>query len=178
MASESAIIVPIDGVGPMVSSLRRQYDKSASLGVPAHITLLYPFQPPRAFSAEIETLAGLFSKVPAFTFSFTEVRRFPATVYLHPDKFERFIQITNTLLQQWPECKPYNGAFPDIVPHLTVASHDDTKVLDEVERRLAGLLPMACVAKEAWLLFSNEAGHWSKQVAFPFVVSSQQSASG
>lgn len=85
MASESAIIVPIDGVGSVVTSLRRQYDKAASLGVPAHITLLYPFQSPPAAAEEIETLAGLFSKVPAFAFSFTEVRRFPATLYLHPD---------------------------------------------------------------------------------------------
>lgn len=77
--------------------------------------------------------------------------------------------MTSALLQQWPECEPYKGAFPDVVPHLTVASHDDTKVLDEVESCLAGLLPIACAAKEAWLLFSNEAGHWSKQVAFPLL---------
>jgi 2'-5' RNA ligase len=168
MESESAIIVPVAEAEPIVAPLRLQYDKAASLGVPAHITLIYPFQPPRVALGEIKALANLFRTIPAFEFSFTEVRRFPSTVYLHPDKYERFVQMTNALLQQWPECKPYGGAFPDVVPHLTVANHSDATVLDQVQSRLAGVCPMACMAGEAWLLFSNETGYWSKVVAFPF----------
>ena len=51
--------MPIGEAGPIVAPLRLQYDRAASLGVPAHITLLYPFRPPHAAAGEIETLAEL-----------------------------------------------------------------------------------------------------------------------
>lgn len=168
MANESAIIVPVDPAEPVVGDLRLRYDPGAALGVPAHITLLYPFRPARAAADEIETLAKLFSKVEAFDFLVTEVRLFSGTAYLHPNKPEKFLHLTRTLLEKWPDCQPYNGAFPDVIPHLTVADQVDASVLAEVESRLAGDLPVACVASEAWLLVSNEAGQWSRKAFFPF----------
>lgn len=168
MASESAIIVPVREVEPIVASLRLQYDEAASLGVPAHITLLYPFSP-RDNSRAAEVLTQLFREIPAFDFSFTEVRRFPATVYLHPNKPGPFVHMIHALQERWPECLPYGGAFSDIVPHLTVAHQDDPKLLDVVEQSLAGLLPVACAATEAWLVRSDETGQWSKQATFPFL---------
>jgi hypothetical protein len=42
-AGESAIIVPVPAVEPLVSQWRQRFDVSARHGVPAHITVLYPF---------------------------------------------------------------------------------------------------------------------------------------
>ena len=42
MGNESAIIVPAPEVEPVVGPLRLQFDMGARLGIPAHITLLYP----------------------------------------------------------------------------------------------------------------------------------------
>ena len=44
-AGESALIVPVD-VPMAVRRLRDRMDPMATVGVPAHITLLYPFVPP------------------------------------------------------------------------------------------------------------------------------------
>lgn len=167
MANESAIIVPVAEVEPIVGPLRLRYDKSALFGVPAHITLLIPFHPPLIAEAEIADLAEFFSTVPAFEFSFIEVRRFPQTAYLHPDRAPRFKTIITKLLERWPECGPYNGAFPDIVPHLTVADQVDAQILHEVQDLLSDHLPINCIAKEAWLLFSNDSGFWSRRTCFP-----------
>ena len=166
MGNESAIIIPIAEVEPIVGSLRLQYDRAAQLGVPAHITLLYPFCSPQAATGEIETLKHVCASIEAFSFSFTEIRRFPATAYLHPDKSERFAQITRTLVKKWPECQPYNGAFPDIIPHLTVADHVDRETLVAVEDSLRRQLPIQCVAREVWLLTSDHMGMWSKKAFF------------
>jgi len=171
VANESAIILPIAEVEPIVSPLRLQYDKSAAAGVPAHITLLIPFYRPQHAEGQLENLAEFFNSVPSFAFSFVEVRRFPQTVYLHPDQTERFIGIIGTLLQKWPDCKPYGGAFPDIIPHLTVADQADNETLDMVQASLSNMLPISCFAGEAWLLFSNDQGFWSRRARFPLGVS-------
>lgn len=159
--------MPISEVEPMVASLRVKHDRSAALGVPAHITLLYPFHPPNVAEGQLDDLADLFSSISVFHFSFIEARRFPRTVYLHPDQAERFTGIINKLLQKWPGCEPYAGAFPDIIPHLTVADDADAQVLDVVQTSLAGQLPVRCLAKEAWLLFNNDTGLWSRRKCFP-----------
>jgi hypothetical protein len=167
MANESVLIIPIPEVEPIVGGLRLQYDRAARLGVPAHITLLYPFRPADAVIGEIEKLTTLCSSIKAFPFSFIELRRFPATAYLHPDKSERFAQITEALMRLWPDCRPYGGAFAEIIPHLTVADRVDIKVLGEAESFLRPQLPIKCVAREVLLMTCNEAGMWTTMASFP-----------
>src|SRR5215467_3108275 len=163
--------MPIAEVEPIVGPFRLQYDRSAALGVPAHITLLFPFYPPQQAEGQLEKLAEFFNSVPSFAFSFVEVRRFPQTVYLHPDQTERFIGIIKKFLQKWPDCQPYGGAFSDVIPHLTVADQVGIEVLETVQASLSDKLPIPCFAGEAWLLFSNDQGGWSRRERFPLSVS-------
>jgi len=167
MVNESAVIIPVPEVEAVVRPLRQQYDVAARLGVPAHITLLYPFYPATAAIAEINTLRQVCATIAAFPFSFTDVRRFPATTYLHPDPSETFAQITRTLTNIWPDCKPYGGAHSDIIPHLTVADKMDIETLDAVEDILRRQLPLNCIAREVWLLTSDRAGIWSSAARLP-----------
>ena len=171
MGNESAIIVPVPEVESTVGSLRLQYDPAAQLGIPAHITLLYPFGSPGAACDAINMLKDLFASVQAFPFSFAQVRRFPATVYLYPNRPEAFAQIIRTLMKTWPDRQPYGGAFSEIIPHLTVADRVGPEVLSAVEESLRPQLPIQCVAREAWLLTSDEAGMWSKMAGFPLAAS-------
>src|SRR5690349_20634700 len=46
MPNESTIIVPVPEAEPLFGVLRGNHDRVAAAGVPAHITLLYPFLPP------------------------------------------------------------------------------------------------------------------------------------
>jgi 2'-5' RNA ligase len=167
MGNESALIIPVPEVEPIVEPVRWQYDAMARLGIPAHITLLYPFYPGQEVGNEIESLRRVCASIVAFSFSFTEVRRFPATAYLHPDQSERFAQITRTLTKMWPDRKPYGGAFAEIIPHLTVADRVDSETLSAVVNSLHHQLPIRCLAKEVWLLTSNDAGIWSRRGCFP-----------
>ena len=43
---ESAILVPVPGAEPVAGRLRARFDRSAGRGIPAHVTVLYPFVPP------------------------------------------------------------------------------------------------------------------------------------
>jgi 2'-5' RNA ligase len=167
MANQSALIIPIPEVEPIVGPLRLQHDRAALLGVPAHVTLMYPFRPADAAIGEIDKLRKLCASIEAFSFSFIEVRRFPTTAYLHPDKSERFVQITKTLMELWPDCRPYGGAFADIIPHLTVADKVNSEIQSRVEEALAGQLPLPCVAREVCLITSDSSGMWSAAARLP-----------
>jgi hypothetical protein len=168
MGNESAIIIPIPEAEPLVGPLRLRYDASARLGVPAHITVLYPFCSVQAAVGQMEVLRDVCQAIEKFRFSFTEVRQFSATAYLHPDKSEAFVQITKTFVLRWPEYKPYSGVHNDMVPHLTVADRVDSQTLSAVEEHLRRHLPLNCIAAEIWLLTSDHAGVWSRRGVFPF----------
>ena len=56
-APESALVVRVPEAEPVVNRFRAAYDPSAPAGVPAHVTLLYPFKPPDALTEPV--LAGL-----------------------------------------------------------------------------------------------------------------------
>lgn len=120
--SESALIVVVPEAEPLVADLRLRYDESARLGVPAHITLLFPFMAPSALSGEVMAkLARLFSALPSFFFELGCLGRFVATSYLAPTPAEPFIQLTQAIWQAFPEFPPFKGEFESIVPHLTIA---------------------------------------------------------
>jgi hypothetical protein len=47
-AAESAVLVPVPEAERGVSGHRNRLDRAAVWGVPAHVTVLYPFVPPPA----------------------------------------------------------------------------------------------------------------------------------
>jgi hypothetical protein len=73
---------------PAVGVRRATLDRAAGWGVPAHVTVLFPFAAP---SAEVDAaLSPLVASVPAFTVRFAEVRWFGDTVaWLAPSPADR-----------------------------------------------------------------------------------------
>ena len=168
MPLESGIIVPIPEAEAAVGHLRSLHDAQARYGVPAHITLLYPFAHPTRVSDAVDILRQVFRDVLTFEFSLAEIRRFPATAYLHPEPSAPFVQLSEMLARQWPEFPPYGGAFRTVIPHLTVADRVTTDVLDMVDSNVSKHLPVRCRATEAWLMCSDDHGTWSRREVFVF----------
>jgi 2'-5' RNA ligase len=171
MPIESALVILIPEAEVLVESFRIQYDPSAALGVPAHVTVLYPFKPSRELNADvIRSLEELFSKFPGFSVSFGESRRFPGVLYLSPVPDEIFRRLTEIVAKRFPETPPYGGQFTDIVPHLTVAQVGDSQRLEEIaadfERSTMGCLPIQVSVKEIALM-DNESGYWKVRMRFP-----------
>lgn len=64
--SESCLLVPVPEAELAVGRLRRRLDQSAAWGVPAHVTILYPFVlPGEMTSTVIEAAAAAIASVPA-----------------------------------------------------------------------------------------------------------------
>ena len=165
----TAVIVPVNAAAVIDDWRERTCEAKPSNGVPAHITLVFPFVPPTEIDDCITgTLRGLIARESSFTFAFRETCRFPHTLYLAPDPAEPFVRLTEAIGQRYPQYPPYGGAFPSIVPHLTVAQGGD-ELLDEAEAMVRLLLPIAAAATEALLLEETVAdwGGWEVRARLP-----------
>jgi 2'-5' RNA ligase len=129
---ESALVVLAPPAEPLVKAYRDQHDPAAALGVPAHVTVLYPFHPPSLGPAMLARLTALFSEFEAFDYSLAELRRFPGVLYLAPEPEARFRALTRRVAEAFPEYPPYGGQFSDVIPHLTLAQQADAERLEAI----------------------------------------------
>ncbi|HEX6129022.1 MAG TPA: 2'-5' RNA ligase family protein [Candidatus Limnocylindria bacterium] len=162
---DSGLIVPIPGAEPVIGELRLLHDPSAPRGVPAHVTVLYPFMPRHEIDDDVRRVLGkLFSQFSPFTYSCSEVRRFgDSTVYLVPEPTAAFSVFTRAVVTRWPVYQPYGGAYEIVVPHLTVGDAltglADRLVADArsaIERNG----PIMGRAEVIWLMTLHD-GRWS-----------------
>jgi len=162
---ESALVVLVPEAEPLVKPFRDRYDPSAAAGVPAHITLLYPFKhSDEVGKTVLDELGELFHRFAPFRFQLEPIRRFPdAVLYLAPQPDEQFRQLTLAIWDRYPELPPYGGKWPDLVPHLSVAWAKDQHLLDCIADDFAhasqGRLPIQAIATEVALM-ERRSDHW------------------
>ena len=169
VAALSAFALEVPVAEACVGELRARYDPSCALGVPAHITVLYPFMTPSAIDeAVLEQVRDAFSAFRAFTIRLRRIERFPGVLYLAPEPAEPIRAITRSLAARFPSYPPYGGLYPDIVPHLTVAQAGDID-LDVAERELRARLPeQGLVARCTEVtMMENASGPWRTMHSFP-----------
>jgi 2'-5' RNA ligase len=159
----SAFIIHVSEAEQLVGRLRLKYDATAALGVPAHVTILFPFMSPERITPNVvHAAAEAFAVVPSFEFILNEVRRWPKTTYLAPEPKQPFIQLTRAVTEEFPEYPPYAGEHPEIVPHLTVA-HGDVQAAETAEGELRAALqssgPIRGFCREVELI-ENSSGAW------------------
>ena len=153
----TALIVAIPEAEPAVGTLRLAHDWSAPLGVPAHVTVLFPF----ADSAEVDeqAIAEVISAFSAFDFELDRVERFDSgPVWLHPEPSAPFSALTEAVWRRFPDYPPYEGAYDELVPHLTI-SYEPIDVHVE--------LPIPATAREVTLIEEAADGRWSVRRVFP-----------
>jgi len=165
MTTESALVVLVPEAEPLVGTFRERFDPSAAAGLGAHITLLYPFiEPGKIGESTLDALTECFAGFAPIAFCLTAIRRFPAeTLYLAPDPDEPFRQLTMAIWERFPDRPPYGGAWPDIVPHLSVGRFADEAAMDQVAAELARALEQAPPIRArsgTVALIENTAGRW------------------
>ncbi len=171
MPAESALAIAIPEAESLVESFRRQFDPSAATGIPAHVTILYPFKPPEEITGNVlSTLQELFSNFPSFNVSFMETRRFPGVLYLSPVPDEPFRKLSEIIASHFPETPPYGGDVTRVIPHLTIAQVSDPQRLDEIETNFQHVamdkLPVQAAVRSV-TLFETSSGNWQVRVQFP-----------
>jgi hypothetical protein len=167
---QSALIVVVPEVEPLVGALRTRFDPSALLGVPAHITVLFPFMPVEHLTMQVRgKLGAVVGRFVEFEFSLERIERFPRSTYLAPEPAEPFSAMTAALAREFPDYPPYGGRFPKPIPHLTVADQNGELAeaaaaeLAEVWSRRGGV---RATCRAVTLLENSHDGHWRAYDSF------------
>jgi 2'-5' RNA ligase len=169
LQATTALVILVSEAKTLVKECREKYDSSATEGMPAHVTVLYPFKTLNQIGEDVVViLHSLFSRHPRFRFSLGEMQRFP-TALLAPHPGIPFKTLTRAVADRYPETPPYGGTFSQIVPHLTIAHVNHAHRLDEISaefhRAAGGELPIQGYAERVWLMARQE-GMWRPRLSF------------
>ena len=167
---ESAVIVTVPAAEPVVGEHRARLDQAAGWGVPAHVTVLYPFVSPRDLDLGVlERLARAVASVARFDATYQATGWFGAEIlWLEPRPRDRFQALTSAVAAAFPSFPPYGGAHPDVVPHLTVGDCADELQLVEAERHIVPRLPVEGLVTSASLWCGSPVpGSWRQVAALP-----------
>jgi 2'-5' RNA ligase len=169
---ESAVLIPVPEAEPAVGPHRERLDRAAAWGIPAHVTILYPFMPPSAITdAAIVALGDAVRTVSAFHCLFPETAWFGDEVlWLAPRPDEPFRALTRAVSAAFPGYPPYGGAHDDVVPHLTVGDRPGGGVPELLAAAAAILpaLPIRSHVSRVWLMTGTSAmGSWHAIAELP-----------
>jgi hypothetical protein len=169
---EAALLVICPSAETAVGAERSALDRSAQVGVPAHITVAYPFKPDLG-EAEHRRLDELFGAVPSFTVLGQRTAWFDEVVlYVEPVDPAPLVGLTTAVTAAFPAYPPYGGAFHDVVPHLTIGHDHSVEVLRAAEQAVLARLPFGQLVDhvELWsgpALATAAVGSWRRVGDYP-----------
>ncbi|MGH3621566.1 MAG: 2'-5' RNA ligase family protein [Sciscionella sp.] len=170
-ATRSALVVAVPEAEPVVGRHRRALARSATVGVPAHVTVLYPFlAPERVDDAVLDKVREALSGTTVFECVFSRVRWFGEhLVWLQPEPDAPFRALTAAVWHRFPDHPPYGGDYSDPSPHLTVgdAHTADPTVLRRAAVDIEPELPITARIDRVLLLAgSDEPDSWWTMAVF------------
>jgi 2'-5' RNA ligase len=154
-----------DGV---VGELYRLHAKAGREGMPPHVTLLVPFVPAHRLDREVEArLTTLFRRFEPFVYALRRPEQFASGVlFLAPEPSHPFVELTEALIEEFPEYPLYGGIHEVIVPHVTVAVNDDRELLAQVAGEVEPQLPIECRVEAATLVERGADFRWRRRATF------------
>lgn len=159
----SAVVVPVPETEPRVGALRAALDPSAALGMPAHVTIMFPFVPPtRIDDGVVAALRGVFAATPAFEVGFSKTGWFEDAVWWAPEPAEPFVALTRAVSARFG-LLPYAGEHgDDVVPHLTIGHRAPIERLRAAEAEVAAGPPVRAAVRSAVLMTGTlEPASWT-----------------
>src|SRR5215210_7430344 len=106
--TQTAVIVSVPAAEPVVAEHREHLDRAAAWGVPAHVTVLYPFlRPEEVDRSALAALSAAVATVETFDVTFATTGWFGSDVlWLAPSPKEPLRQLTLAVWDAFPSCPP------------------------------------------------------------------------
>jgi 2'-5' RNA ligase len=166
-SEETALILRV-ALPPRLEALRMRSVPEAVAGLPAHVTVAFPFA---AADAIDETVVALVAEVAArrapWTMRLVERRRWSDAVYAAIDPEAPAVELQADLTTAFPSLPIYGGTIDVFVPHVTIAEGravDDPAVDADPGW---GDLPVTQAVSEVELIVRSAAGRWNVEHRFP-----------
>lgn len=179
IGGRSAVLVEVPAAEPVIGRWRLAHDPVAP-GVPAHVTVLFPFRPPDEIDEDaLRSIAAIAAATPTFGFELTSVAQFNGqfggVIWLRPEPERPFRELTGALWEAFPDCPPYEGRHDDPQPHVTVAHCADPDAQAElcraIEADVARHLPVQATATALTVMSSDpDETEWTTLARFPLGV--------
>jgi 2'-5' RNA ligase len=166
---ESALVIVLEDAAPF-DDVRREFAvETFALGVPFHVTLLYPFAPSAELTSEVIGEARSFFAARApFELELTRLASWPRVVYAVPEPEVVLRECMRGLFTLFPHWPPYGGEHADVVPHATLGEDiDAATVFPVIEQRVGGLLPVQYPIDTVSLLEEVAPDRWRERERFP-----------
>ena len=166
--SESTALILRVTLPRRLEVLRMKRVPDAVDGLPAHVTVAYPFAEPGSID---DAVAGLVAEVVArrapWTMQLVERRRWPDTVYASVEPEAPAVALQADLAAAFPSLPIYGGTIEVFVPHVTIA--EGPAVDDPAVDEDPGWddLPVTCAVSEVELIVRGENGRWGTTRTFP-----------
>ena len=139
--------------------------EAAALGMPPHVTLLYPWKNPTLEDVDLQRLEAALAPFEPFEVRFNRLETFSAgVVYLAFEDETVPRAMMKAIFTAFPDTPPYAGAFPDPSPHLTVAKCPPEQLdrwKDEIGSALD--LPLSFSVQEVAVFEQGDNRRWSKR---------------
>jgi 2'-5' RNA ligase len=160
--------MPFPAAEAAVGQWRSRLDPSADLGVPAHVTVHFPWLAAEHVDDDaLGQVTALASGTPPFDVVFRRVGWFGRQVaWLDPEPRETFTRLLTDSAARWPDHPPFEGQFDTVVPHLTLGMGPSPD-LDDAVAQIASRLPIHDVAAHIWWMTRAEHERWTIRRTFP-----------
>jgi hypothetical protein len=163
----TGLVLPVPAAEDLLAAVGRRHPEAARDGVPAHVTVLFPFlRPEKIDGAVLRTLRELFEQHPPLPVRFTECRRRAEFVHLHPEPADGLRRLLDHARREWPDVIPYEGAYGEVEPHLTVSIRTSEDTAERIHAESGRELPIEAELREGWLISSREQ-RWTVVERFP-----------
>ncbi len=170
---ETALLVATSEAEELLVGWRRRHlADTVRRGIPAHVTVLYPFVPPSELTAELDaSLRSLYATLDRFEFALTTVESFPGHVWCAPEPSAAFLALIEATRARFPDYPLYGDPKLDPTPHCTVGAADEpealARMLAEVRAGLSPSLPVRCHADAVLLYRERDDGSWVEHASYP-----------
>jgi protein-tyrosine phosphatase len=115
---------------------------------PAHITIQFPWIPPNIIEQDdMEKVRNIFSKMKPFDYSMKHSWFGKEVLILIPEDPKPFIEMTKSILEEWPDYPYYGGDYDEIEPHITLA-YGEYNNLKMIEKEIQEKLPIKAICSE------------------------------
>jgi 2'-5' RNA ligase len=167
MPGRSAVIVPI-ALPPRLASLRDAVDPLAARGVPAHVTVLFPFLAADALTPTVRSaLARSAARNPPFIARFSGVEYREEMVWLMPEDRRPFLALTESVASRWPDHPPYGGIHDTLIPHLTLIETADDSARGAGRAAAAESCPFDVAVPAISVIAESASGAWRTRWRLP-----------
>jgi 2'-5' RNA ligase len=153
---DTALVLLVPEADSVVRSWRRAHDPAATEGMPAHVTVLYPFIAEGDLNDRtLDEIAAIASEWEPFEVGFAGFGRFPQVLWLKPHGTS-CLELITQVRARWPECLPYGRTDLEVIPHLTITDGASEQVVARAQAEIAPQLPIrATISAIALMAFGG-----------------------